>query len=275
MLIAQISDLHLPQAGDLTFGHVDTAAALARIIAHVNALSPLPDLAIITGDLTNDGTTAEARHARALLAGLACPWLILPGNHDRRDALRAEFPAEHLPVDAAAGGYLCYRRDLGALDLIALDSVEEGAPGGVICAARAQWLKGALAQAEGRPKLLFLHHPPAALGVPETDRDGFRGGGELARMVAKTDSLLLVGAGHIHLATATLWQGTKLVTVPSAGLELTRDFTPDPPESRFVRSAPGYGLHFLTPAGLLVSHAVTLPDDAQTYPFAPLSGAAG
>ncbi len=273
MLIAQISDLHLPPRGGLAFGHVDTAAALARIVADVNAQVPRPDLALISGDLTNDGTRQEALHARGILEGLACPWLVLPGNHDRRAVLRRVFGAERLPAEAGAGGFLCYRRALDGLDLIGLDSVDEGAPGGAFCAERAAWLGRALAAGAGRAKLLFLHHPPVALGPPETDHDGFRGAGELARMLAGADGLLAVAAGHVHLATATRWQGRTLVTAPSVGMELTRDFGPDPPPSRFRRSAPGYLLHFLHPAGHLVSHAVTLPQSPRSYPFAPLSGA--
>ena len=273
MLIAQISDLHLPPKGALAFGHVDTAAALRRIIAHVNALTPLPDLAVISGDLTNDGSAEETRHARALLGALACPWVILPGNHDRRAVLRAEFAARHLPAEDAAGGFLCYRLELDGLDVIALDSVDEGAPGGAFCQARAAWLRGALAASGDRAKLMFLHHPPAALGVPETDADGFRGAAELAGLVAGAHGVLAVCAGHIHLATPTLWQGTRLNTAPSTGLELTRDFSPDPPPSRFVKSAPAYMLHFRAPSGLLVSQVVTLPDEDATFPFAHLPGA--
>ena len=53
MLIAQLSDPHYVPADVRLFGRLDTAACLARAVAHVNALAP--DVVLITGDLTNDG----------------------------------------------------------------------------------------------------------------------------------------------------------------------------------------------------------------------------
>ncbi len=268
MLIAQISDLHMAPEGVRTLGHVETAAALARVVAHVNATTPRPDFAVITGDLTNDGTLAEAHHARALLDGLACPWMALPGNHDRRATLA---PALGPHLGRGPGPFACFVRDLDGLRLIGLDTLDEGAPGGLLCADRLEWLAGRLAEGGDRPVALFLHHPPRPLGVPETDEDGFRGAGELARLVAGAPQLRLVAAGHIHLPTASLWQGRPLVTAPSIAMQLTRDFSAAPPPSRFTRSAPAYALHKLLGDGAFVSHTVTIGDDERPWPFAPLT----
>ena len=273
MLIAQISDLHLAPQGELTFGHVDTAAALGRIIAHVNALKPLPDFAIISGDLTNDGSLAETRHAAHLLSGLACDWAVLPGNHDRRDSLRAGFGPAHLPV--AESGFLSFTRNLAGLRLVALDTLSEGAPGGAFCDSRADWLRAEVSAAPEQPAMLVLHHPPMPLGVPETDEDGFRGAGRLAAIVAEWPGLRRIAAGHIHLATTAMWQGCPLVTAPSTAMQLTRDFSVTPPPSGFVKSAPAYLLHKLLGSGAMVSHVVTLADRETAYPFAPVAAGPG
>ena len=50
VLIAQISDLHITPPGALAYGRVDTAAALLRAIDTLNAMSPRPDLVVISGD---------------------------------------------------------------------------------------------------------------------------------------------------------------------------------------------------------------------------------
>jgi len=269
MLIAQTSDLHLARAGQLTYGHVDSAAALTRIISHVNALYPVPDLAVISGDLTNDGSLEETRHAASLLAGLHCPWVVLPGNHDLRSSLRAEIPPASLP--AAPGRFLHYALDHLPVRILALDSVNEGKPGGALCAARLDWLAERLSEAPGRPTMLFLHHPPLPLGMPETDEDGFVGAEALGRLIAANPDILRIAAGHIHLATTSLWQGCPVVTAPSTGMQLTRDFTANPPPSGFTLAAPGYLLHHLTGQGNLVSHVVTLGDSEQRYDFAPIN----
>ena len=270
MLIAQISDLHLPGEGQLTYGHVNMAAALRRVVAHVNALSPLPDLAIVTGDLTNAGSPEETRQARDLLAGFHCPHVVLPGNHDLRATLRAEMPATALP--AAPGPFLHYALDHLPLRLLALDSVNEGKPGGALCPGRLDWLAARLKEAPGRPTMLFLHHPPLPLGVPETDQDGFAGAEDFGHLIADHPNILRIAAGHIHLATTSQLHGCPVVTAPSLGMQLTRDFSASPPPSGFTLAAPGYLLHHFTASGGLVSHVVMLGDSEKRHEFAPNAG---
>lgn len=273
MLIAQISDLHLPGEGRLTYGHVDMAGALARVVAHVNALTPLPDHAIVTGDLTDSGTPEQTRQARVLLSALACPHTVLPGNHDRRRSLRAGMPPETLPAPPDQR-FLHYTLDHLPLRILALDSLDEGKPGGALCRARLDWLAARLDEAPGRPTMLFLHHPPLPLGVPETDQDGFAGAEDFARLIAAHRNILRIGAGHIHLATTAQWQGVPVVTAPSLGMQLTRDFSESPPPSGFTLAAPGYLLHHLSAAGTLTSHVVMLGESEKRHEFAPNDPAA-
>ena len=117
--------------------------------------------------------------------------------------------------------------------------------------------------------MIFLHHPPLPLGLPETDADGFSGAKELGRIIAAHGNVQRICAGHIHLATQTMWQGVPVCTAPSTGMELTRDFAETGIASRFSKSKPGYLMHHLTPARQLVTHVIEVPGDATTYPFAP------
>jgi 3',5'-cyclic AMP phosphodiesterase CpdA len=54
----------------------------ASSVAEINRLDPLPDIAVITGDLVDHGEPAEYEHLRTLLAPLAMPVFVIPGNHD-------------------------------------------------------------------------------------------------------------------------------------------------------------------------------------------------
>ena len=56
--IAQISDLHIKPPGTLAYGRVDTAKALERCVAALNAFRPKPDFVVISGDL---GRYADGR----------------------------------------------------------------------------------------------------------------------------------------------------------------------------------------------------------------------
>src|SRR5215470_3359119 len=94
MLIAQISDLHIRARGQLAYRRVDTAWYLARCVEQLLRMTPRPDVVVATGDLVDVGHPDEYRHLRELLTPLPMPVYLIPGNHDRRDPLVAEFP-EH------------------------------------------------------------------------------------------------------------------------------------------------------------------------------------
>lgn len=69
--LAHLSDLH--------FGRID-ALVVAELGATLRALAP--DLVVISGDLTQRARPAQFRDAAAFIAGLGCPVLAVPGNHD-------------------------------------------------------------------------------------------------------------------------------------------------------------------------------------------------
>ena len=67
MLAIQLSDPHILAPGELLYGRFDTAEFMARSVAEINRLDPLPNVAVITGDLVDHGEPAEYEHLRALL----------------------------------------------------------------------------------------------------------------------------------------------------------------------------------------------------------------
>lgn len=120
MLMAQISDTHVKPAGELLYGTMDTYGMLAAALADIVAMDPRPDLLVASGDLVADGTAAEYVALRALFDALPLPYLLLPGNHDIRGALRDAFPEQPWDGD---GEFLHYAVDDYPLRLIALDTV--------------------------------------------------------------------------------------------------------------------------------------------------------
>ncbi len=88
MLIAQISDMHIKKPGELLYGRIDTQGYLERAVAHVNALDPSPDIALVTGDLVDSGKPEEYENLKRMLSALRMPFYLIPGNHDARDPLR-------------------------------------------------------------------------------------------------------------------------------------------------------------------------------------------
>ena len=95
VLIAQISDLHIKPPGSLAYGRVDTAKALERCVAALNAFRPRPDLVVIQVYITNAFRAYRiADHYRARGSFVALGGLhvtALPGEAARRSSRFAAF----------------------------------------------------------------------------------------------------------------------------------------------------------------------------------------
>ena len=161
MLIAQITDMHIKPPGELLYKRVDTAGFLERAVAHVTALDPRPDIVLATGDLVDGGKPEEYALLRRLLAPLAMPVYLIPGNHDARDAMREVF-ADHAYLPRT--GFLQYTIEDLPVRLIALDTLVPGKGHGELCAERLDWLEARLGESD-RPTILFMHHPPFDCGI--------------------------------------------------------------------------------------------------------------
>jgi Icc protein len=264
MLIAQISDTHIPKRGAKTYGIAPMAENLARCIEHINKSIPKPDVVLVTGDITNTGIIEETEHAATLLAQLQCPFYVIPGNHDDRSTLNAAFDDNaHPPGYQGFSNYVIEGFDVR---LIAMDSTVPGSPGGEICHSRAEWLDQRLSEFEQQPTVIFMHHPPVMCGVLETDMDGFSGVDLLSGVVNKYNNIERIVCGHIHLPTHARWHGTVVSTAPSMGMQLGLDLTLKKP-SEFILEAPAYQLHYWTPQKDLVTHTVYVRDVDGPYPF--------
>jgi len=262
MLIAQISDPHIVPPGALLYGGVDTAGFLRRAVAALNALEPPPDIVVITGDLVDKGEPAEYDHLRALLAPLAAPVFVIPGNHDSREPLRAAFAADgYLPGD----GFLNYAIDDFPVRLIALDTLVPGEGGGELCAERLLWLDRALAAAPDRPTAVMMHHPPFATGIERMDRAGLREPEAFGAIIARHGQVERILCGHLHRAIERRFAGTVAGTAPSTAHQIRLDINPGAP-LRFMFEPPGYQLH-LWQGGGLVSHTAVFGDWPGPYPL--------
>jgi 3',5'-cyclic-AMP phosphodiesterase len=266
VLIAQISDLHIKSPGSLAYGRVDTASALERCVAALNALRPKPDLVVISGDLADTPTAEEYDYLKRLLAPLKLPFVSIPGNHDSRELMRAAFPdAEY----AFAPGPLNQRVAVGGLDLVLLDSSVAGKPHGELDAATLQWLEATLAASPDRPALLFLHHPPLATGIWHMDRQNLLNAGELAMVVKRHPRVQLIACGHVHRATFAMFAGVPSTICPAPNHAVDLDLA-QVREPSFKIEPPAFHLHCWFAGegfGSVVTHHVPIGDFDGPHPF--------
>ncbi|MCB2101950.1 MAG: phosphodiesterase [Rhodobacterales bacterium] len=271
MIIAQISDLHLRVDGELLRGRIDSQAALEAVIAHVNGLDPQPDVVLATGDLAQKGPGQDYGALRAYLDRIRAPVYVIPGNHDKRDALRDAFADKgYLP---ATGKFLHYTVEDFPLRLIGLDTTMARNDGGKMSPKRLAWLEDRLAEQPDRPTLIFMHHPPFKVGVRYMDTPAFKGAADLEALVRRFPNVRRVICGHLHRHVTVGWGGTVASVAPSAVFQMVLDF--DPQARSAYRLEPSAVPVFLWREDTgLVGHTSLLGDYGPAHPFHPVAAAA-
>lgn len=255
-----MTDIHIgfdPDAEPEELNRTRFRAVLERILSSPN----LPDLMVISGDLTDHGDAESFARTAELLS--ACPFPLLPmvGNHDTREELLRAFP-----LTMAEDDFVHYAVDREGLRLLCLDTFEAGRHGGAYCEARAEWLRGKLDEAPDMAAVIFMHHPPIVAGIGWMDPDA--GEAWIARfaeaLAGHEHRILAIHCGHLHRPLATRFRGIPLSITPSVAplvaLDL-RDIDPKQADGRalITTEPPGYALH-LWDGTNLVTHYETVGD---------------
>ena len=264
--IAQISDLHIKPPGSLAYGRVDTAAALERCVAALNAFRPRPDFVVISGDLADTPAAEEYQYLKRLLMPLELPFAGIPGNHDSRELMRAAFPSA---AYAFPSGPINQRVEIAGLDLLLLDSSVPGKPHGELDAPTLQWLEATLAASPDKPALVFLHHPPFKTGIWHMDRQNLLNAGELAAVVSRHPRVQRIATGHVHRAALTTFAGVATTICPAPNHAVDLDLA-ELREPSFKVEPPAFHLHSWFPGegfGSVVTHQVPIGHFDGPHPF--------
>lgn len=252
MLIAQVTDIHLGFQPDDP--EEMNRKRFDEVVDSLLALTPLPDLLLATGDLTENGSIASYQTLKMITERLPFPVHFALGNHDHRANFRTVFP----DVPVCNTGHVQYAMVHGPLRFVVLDTLEEGHHGGVLSAEQAAWLDETLLE-DSRPTVLILHHPPIESGngwmtedlsAPWVQR--------LAGVVRRHSHIIRMITGHLHRGIVTGWHGTTLAVCPSSAPQVAIDFREidgENPDGRnmIVAELPGYALHYWT-GGDLITH---------------------
>ncbi|MDR1274902.1 MAG: phosphodiesterase [Candidatus Accumulibacter sp.] len=239
MIVLQLSDFHVRGDDRPSFGVVDTRRCLEEALAHLKKTEAKPDALVLTGDLADDGDEKAYRILHESFSPLGWPIYAIPGNHDRRDRMRAILPG-WCPADPDAAPCICYTVEDGPVRLVMVDTTNPGSHGGHWHPTVMRWLDKTLAKRPRTPTLLFMHHPPFATGLPVMDAS-LENADALATILRKNPPTRLC-CGHIHRPILSQWRGVSVVTAPAVSMQMELDLS-EKGGDEFRLETPGYLLH--------------------------------
>ena len=232
-VIAQLSDIHIggPNKG--------SGERFSAAIGEINAMSRTPDLVLVTGDVTHNGTPEEWAEFKERLGVCVAPWIAISGNHDR-------------PISDLAGHR---SMEAGPLRLVLLDTSNDE-----FTAEDSEWLDGELSAWPEIPTVVAIHQPPFETGIWWMDCVGLRGASLFEEVIRQHEQVLKVLSGHVHRLIQTNWEGCSLWVCPSTSVSVAGDIDPSHQPAE-TAEPPSFSLHAYTGKGI-VSHVVPVGPEA-------------
>ena len=253
MKILQLTDLHVMAGGGVAFRQAESLRDLQRTVDYLLRCGLQPDLVIVTGDVSTDGSEDSYRLVKEQLARLGCPACVLAGNHD-----------EKAPMAAMLGEMYCAApgRSMTAegIQLLLLDSVVPGVGAGGLKRETLDWVRGQLAQSDG-PVMLWMHHFPFRSGYGQMDIP-FEGEEELLAMLQGREAW--VCSGHIHAGIVTRRGSVTMVTCPAVSMLMALDLS-ELGGHHFYTNQRGFALHVLE-KGTVTTHLCSVPGETSAGP---------
>ena len=206
--IAQVSDCHLPATPGQAYRGIDPRKNLAILLKKVKAFRP--DLLLLTGDLSEDGSRASYRDLKKHLTPLGVPLLALPGNHDEAGRLAEYFSGSPVGAISVSGH--------GAWRIVRLDTCVPGRPEGRISENALAELEVLLNRYENHPFVIALHHQPVEIGSPWIDKYPLLDPQRLLRIIDGHANVKAVLWGHVHQAYAAEMNGVAMLGGPSSAI---------------------------------------------------------
>ncbi len=234
---------------------MDSNAMFAAALHHLATLSPRPNLVVLTGDLVDEGRDDEYETAREMLVDVQMPLLVMPGNHDGREAFRRAF-ADHAYLSGAGPLHFAVE-EAGPVRIVGLDVTVPGQHHGLMDDAAVVWLEATLRRDPARPTLILMHQPPFTCGVPYLDAYTCRDGHRLAELIERYPAVELIACGHVHRVMMRRFANTLVCTAPSTTTAIALRLADNAEPASHIEP-PGLLLHHWRPEAGMLTHFVPI-----------------
>ncbi|MDQ6959071.1 MAG: 3',5'-cyclic-AMP phosphodiesterase [Mariprofundaceae bacterium] len=226
--IIQITDFHLFADPQETLKGVNTLNSLSAVVRDCRRRYPAPDLVLVTGDVSHDGSAASYQQCGGILADLAAPVMFLPGNHDVVSVMQQEFPSGRISNERC--------QQLNGWNIIMLNTAMHGEEGGFLVVDELAFLDEMLQNWPNYPALVALHHPPVVVGSRWLDAIGLVNVEEFFDVLDRHPQVRGVIFGHIHQVFEMQRKGVHLMGTPSTCIQ----FMPNEGDFAQDHQKPGY-----------------------------------
>ncbi|MFZ2898000.1 MAG: metallophosphoesterase [Saprospiraceae bacterium] len=209
MKIVQLTDLHIGLEGQETFG-VDVRGNFLKALEALRAEPP--DHLVVSGDLCfQTGDREVYQWIGEQLRDFPSQVWWMAGNHDDPAEMARVYGLE----DSMKGTDLCYTARLGEMDWVFLDTSSYE-----VSEAQQGWLRSVIAGREG-PLYVFMHHPPALVGVPFMDqRYPLRNWAQMQDIFLGYPDQVWVFSGHYHVEKSVHLKNLHIFVTPSTFFQI-------------------------------------------------------
>ena len=262
-----LTDTHLVCPGLKLYG-LDPRARLDAAVADINKHHSDAAFAVVTGDLTHWGEAAAYANFAEAMAALKIPHVAMVGNHDRRQTCLGALDAA--PRDA--NGFVQGTRQTPHGLFVFLDTLDETSHAGEMCANRLGWLAETLAAAPTEmPFVVFMHHPPFAVGIEAMDKIALKQSAEFAEVIAPyRPRIRHLFFGHVHRPISGSYGRIPFSTLRGTNHQVWFELDPKA-EHLASHEPPAYSV-VLVERETLVVHTHDFLDESPRFPFAAPEG---
>jgi Icc protein len=237
--LVQVTDTHLYANTSNVLVGMNCEQGLLDVIDLIQQKEKQVDAVLVTGDVSQDNSSASYQRLYDNLARLGAEQYWIPGNHDEIKAMQK-----------ALGGHPhSFQRciDLGAWSVVMLCSNVVGAVHGLLQKVELELLESCLQQSGDRSVLVCLHHNPVPVKAAWLQQHALQNPEELFAVLDRYPQVKAVLFGHIHHELKKKRKGVAYLGSPSTSIQ----FHPSSTEFALDHRKPGYRWLELLPSGEL------------------------
>lgn len=226
--VIQISDIHLFADQDKQLLGVPTRKSFHAVIDLLRNHTQQIDLIILSGDLSQDGSTETYAYIADTLKIFKVPTYWITGNHDNFEVMRKTYPRELI----ANQKHIVLKN----WQLILLNSQKPGFVEGYLDTSQLQFLQECLQIHPDYFTAIFFHHHPVSIGCTWLEPLGLHNAKELWEIVARFPKIKAVFFGHIHQQFEQIVNDIPIFSTPSTCFQ----FKPKQVQFALEKIPPGY-----------------------------------